>query len=188
MNNENRTTQSPHQISGIAEFLFMVRWLRSIDSLIISRLRSAVRLLFSSIVVSLFRGLVFVFTILWSRPRSCRKHVFDHLCPVHGCKGREVYNINQIILQNICFSARNLTFRRRKLEKKILRRGVMDMMKATSLGCCIAFLSMIQKKENIYPLKFFREKTYMPTLETRISLCHNSFLACRFWCRHAFLV
>ena len=45
-------------MSGIAEFLLMVRWLRSIDSLIISRLRSAVMLFFSSIVVSFFNDVL----------------------------------------------------------------------------------------------------------------------------------
>jgi hypothetical protein len=49
-------------MSGIAEFLLMVRWLRSIDSLIISRLRSAVILLFSSMIQSFFNAFVLSFS------------------------------------------------------------------------------------------------------------------------------
>lgn len=50
MSNEKATTQAPHQINGSAEFLLIVRWLRSIDSRMISRLRSAVMFVVSSMI------------------------------------------------------------------------------------------------------------------------------------------
>ena len=49
INNANTITHAPHHISGRPEFLAIVRWLRSIDSRMISRLRSAVIFVFSSI-------------------------------------------------------------------------------------------------------------------------------------------
>jgi hypothetical protein len=59
MINEKTTTHTPHHICGAAELRVIVRWLRSIDSRMISRLRSAVILLFSSIVVFVLRVLDF---------------------------------------------------------------------------------------------------------------------------------
>jgi hypothetical protein len=61
MINEKTTTHTPHHISGTAELRVIVRWLRSIDSRMISRLRSAVILLFSSIVVFVLRVLDYFF-------------------------------------------------------------------------------------------------------------------------------
>ena len=60
----------PHQMSDHTEFFVIERRLRSICSVIISRLRSAVRLLFSSIVFTLFdvTDLVYLFSGLAQAP------------------------------------------------------------------------------------------------------------------------
>ena len=84
-------------MSGIAEFLLMVRWLRSIDSLIISRLRSAVILLFSSMIQSFLMRLYLVLVLFAASTPPLQKARSRPIVLESRCKDKEVYFINQII-------------------------------------------------------------------------------------------
>lgn len=99
MSNEKATTQAPHQINGSAEFLLIVRWLRSIDSRMISRLRSAVMFVISSMISWVFLDVKRLVLFTHARRSSCRKVWQRHRSSgLHG-KDNKVYDINQIIVQ-----------------------------------------------------------------------------------------